>query len=165
MKIYKTKLDKVVKIVPTAYEDFRGFYLETYNKDIYYKAGIKLKFIQDDISRSYKNVLRGIHGDKKTWKLVSCILGTFYLIVVNNDPSSKQFRKWEKFTLSDQNKIQILIPPNFGNGHVVLTDQAIYSYKQTTNYDRKSQFTINWKDPLFKFSWPIEGPILSERDK
>ena len=99
-------------------------------------AGLKQNFIQDDISTSYSNVLRGIHGDSKTWKLVSCLKGSFYLVVVNNYSSSVEFGKWEGFTLSDVNRRQILIPPKFGNGHLVLSDSAIFHYKQTTDYDR-----------------------------
>ena len=111
-----------------------------------------------------KNVLRGIHGDSKTWKLVSCLYGKFYLIVVNNDKNSSQYRLWQSFEISDENRTQVLIPPNFGNAHLVLTDIAIFHYKQNTNYDRDGQFTIKWNDPSFNFKWPITNPILSGRD-
>ena len=86
---------------------------------------IEIDFLQDDISISHKNVLRGLHGDKKTSKFVSCLYGSFQLIVVNNDPASDQFKKWESFDLSSENRNQILIPPKFGNGHLVLSDFAI----------------------------------------
>lgn len=164
--IKDAKLDGVKIITPpTIFEDFRGSYTEIYNQRIYESEGIDQKFIQDDISTSYKHVLRGIHGDKKTWKLVTCLFGAFYLIVVNNDPNSKQFEQWESFTLSDKNRLQILIPPWFGNGHVVLTDVAIFHYKQTTEYERDSQFTITWDDPKFGFWWPVKTPIISMRDQ
>ena len=126
---------------------------------------IRINFIQDDISISYKNVLRGIHGDNTTYKLVSCLYGQFQLIVVNNNPVSRQFRKWQSFDMSIKNRFQILIPPKFGNGHLVLSNSAIFHYKQNTLYDPSSQFTIKWNDPLYKFKWKINDPILSVRDK
>ncbi len=165
MKVEATSLYGVKKIYPpTVFEDFRGKYVETYNQDLYIKAGINDKFIQDDISISRQNTLRGIHGDKKTTKLISCLHGEFYLIVVNNDPSSKEYKKWESFLLSDTNNYQILVPPNFGNGHLVLSKKAIFHYKQTTDYDRSGQFTILWNDPSYNFWWPNLNPIVSKRD-
>ena len=166
MNVQKTKLDGVLLIdPPTDFEDFRGEYVELYNRDIYHKAGITANFVQDDISISSRHVLRGIHGDASTCKLVSCIYGKFYLIVINNDKESPQYRQWQGFTLSDKRRRQILIPPKFGNGHVVLTEQAMFHYKQTSYYDRASQFTLTWNDPALKLWWPIKNPIVSERDE
>jgi len=165
MKFYSTKLKNVYLIKPYIYKDFRGSYTEIYNKNIFFKNSKKIKFIQDDISISKKNVLRGVHGDRKTWKLISCLYGKFYLVVVNNDKRSKDFKKWTSFILDDKNKYMVLVPPKFGNGHYVLSKQAIFYYKQNTLYNRKSQFTINWKDPDFKIRWPCKKPILSNRDK
>jgi dTDP-4-dehydrorhamnose 3,5-epimerase len=165
MKVEKTALAGVLKITPpTIFEDFRGKYVETYNKTLYNTHGIACEFIQDDISVSRKNVLRGIHGDRKTWKLISCLHGSFYLVVVNNDPESSQYKQWASFTLSAENHQQILVPPMYGNGHLVLTDSAIFHYKQNTEYDRSDQFTILWDDPEFKIWWPTGTPILSKRD-
>jgi dTDP-4-dehydrorhamnose 3,5-epimerase len=165
IEVTKTKLDGVLLIEPpTIFEDFRGSYVETYNEKLYNEAGINVKFIQDDISVSRENVLRGIHGDDVTWKLVSCLYGKFYLVVVNWDKDSPQFKQWESFELSDENRLQVLIPPKFGNGHVVLSETAIFHYKQNTYYDRARQFTIPWNDPELKIQWPITNPILSRRD-
>lgn len=161
-----TSLTGVKLIHPsTNFEDFRGSYVEVYNRELFLNAGINEDFIQDDISTSSKYVLRGIHGDQETAKLVSCLYGSFYLIVVNQDKDSPEFGKWESFTLSDKNRLQVLIPPKFGNGHLVLSDTAIFHYKQTTNYNRASQFTILWNDPKFNFWWPVKYPILSRRDE
>tara|TARA_B100001964_G_C14057947_1_gene520057 strand:+ start:291 stop:791 length:501 start_codon:yes stop_codon:yes gene_type:complete len=165
MKVEKTKLDGVLLITPsTVFEDFRGYYVETYNKEAFLKHGINVDFLEDDISTSRKKVLRGIHGDKETWKLVSCLYGSFYIIIVNNDSKSKQYKQWTSFTISDRNRLQILIPPKFGNGHLVLSDITIFHYKQSTNYNRLNQFTIKWNDPNYDFKWPIKNPILSKRD-
>jgi len=166
MEVSKTELDGVLLIKPpTNFEDFRGEYVEIYNRTLYDAAGISVEFIQDDISVSTHKVLRGIHGDGKTWKLVSCLYGKFYLVVVNNDPASAQYRKWTSFTLTDKNRSQILIPPKFGNGHLVLSEMCIFHYKQNTEYDRPSQFTILWNDPAYKIWWPVQDPILSRRDQ
>tara|TARA_Y100000996_G_scaffold103077_1_gene75253 strand:+ start:351 stop:866 length:516 start_codon:yes stop_codon:yes gene_type:complete len=165
-KVEKTKLSKVLKITPpTIFNDFRGSYIETYNELIYNQNGIKTKFIQDDISTSKQNVLRGIHGDNKTWKLVSCLYGSFYLVVVNWDKDSSEYQQWISFEMDASDPFQILIPPKFGNGHLVTSKEAIFHYKQSTLYDRDSQFTIHWNDPKLNIKWPIKSPILSKRDK
>ena len=166
METFPTTLDSVRLIKPpTVFEDFRGHYVETYNERLYREAGIDQHFIQDDISVSRRHVLRGIHGDGKTWKLISCLQGSFYMVVINNDPQSSQYRKWTSFTLSDSNRLQVLVPPKFGNGHVVMSEQAIFHYKQTTDYDRSGQFTLVWNDPSLNIWWPVQNPIVSERDQ
>lgn len=166
MEVHKTSLDGVLLIKPpTIFEDFRGTYVEIYNEKLFSEAGINIKFIQDDTSISSKYVLRGIHGDRETWKLISCLCGKFYLVVVNWNETSTEFGKWESFVLSDQNRLQVLVPPKFGNGHLVLSEQAIFHYKQTTCYNRASQFTLLWNDPKLNIWWPIKNPILSRRDE
>lgn len=160
-----TNLDGVFLIKPpTDFEDFRGEYIEIYNRRIYNEIGIDDEFIQDDISVSSYNVLRGIHGDQNTTKLISCLMGSFYLVVVNNDETSSQYRQWQAFTVSEKNRYQVYVPPKFGNGHWVSSEKAIFHYKQTTEYDRGGQFTINWRDPLFDIWWPCDKPLLSKRD-
>ena len=166
MKVETTSLNGVLLITPpTIFNDFRGCYVETYNARLYQEAGIRINFIQDDISVSARHVLRGLHGDAETWKLVSCLYGQLQLVVVNFERSSPQYLQWESFLLSDQNCLQVLIPPNFANGHLVLSDQAIFHYKQSAYYNRKAQFSLAWNDPQLKIIWQIKDPILSERDK
>ena len=166
MEIRDTDLKGVLLVEPpTLFEDFRGAYVETYNRRIYRECGIDVDFVQDDISVSHRNVLRGIHGDERTWKLISCLSGKFYLVVVNWDSTSPQYKQWQGFTLSEHNRLQVLIPPRFGNGHLVLSEHAIFHYKQSTDYDRSSQFTILWNDPELDIWWPCRDPILSRRDR
>ena len=165
MKVDKTKLDGVLLVKPEVFEDHRGEYVEIYNEDLYRKNGISIKFLQDDISVSTKHVLRGIHGDLETWKLISCLYGKFYLVVVNCDTGSKDFGKWQAFVLSDRNRHQILVPPKYGNGHLILSDKAIFHYKQSTYYDPTKQFTYKWDDPKLNIWWPVKNPILSQRDE
>lgn len=164
IKFEKTKLDGVLLIKAPVFEDFRGEYVELYNEEIY-KNLTNIKFVQDDISVSTRHVLRGIHGDDKTWKLISCLYGRFYLMVVNCDTDSKNFGKWQGFTLSDRNRYQVLVPPKFGNGHLILSDIAIFHYKQSTYYDPAGQFTYIWNDPKLKLWWPVRNPIISQRDE
>lgn len=165
IEVSKTQLDGVLLIKPSVFEDHRGEYVETYNEDLYRKNGIDVRFVQDDISVSSKNVLKGIHGDAETWKLVTCLYGKFYLVVVNCDVDSKDFGKWQHFVLSDVNRLQVLIPPKYGNAHLILTDTAIFHYKQSTYYDPSRQFTYKWDDPKLNIWWPIKNPIVSRRDE
>lgn len=165
IQVSKTELDGVLLIKPYVFEDHRGEFVETYNEELYRKSGIDVQFVQDDISVSSRNVLKGIHGDAETWKLVSCLYGKFYLVVVNCDVNSESFGKWQSFVLSDVNRLQVLIPPNYGNGHLVLSDKAIFHYKQSTYYDPAHQFTYKWDDPKFNIWWPVRNPILSQRDE
>jgi dTDP-4-dehydrorhamnose 3,5-epimerase len=165
LTVRKTALTGVLEIEPpTKFEDFRGEYVELYNEELYRAGGIDTDFIQDDISVSTRHVLRGLHGDQETAKLISCLHGRFYLVVVNNDPASPEYRKWASFTLSDRNRLQVFIPPKFANGHVVLSDWAMFHYKQNTTYNRAGQFTLLWNDPALDLWWPIQDPIVSRRD-
>ena len=165
MEVTKTKLDGVLLIKPDVFEDHRGEYVETYNEELYHKHGITVKFVQDDISMSTHHVLRGIHGDAETWKLISCHYGKFYLVVVNGNIESENFGKWQSFVLSDRNRHQVLVPPGYGNGHLVMSDRAIFHYKQNTYYNPQGQFTYLWNDPKLNIWWPVKNPILSQRDE
>jgi dTDP-4-dehydrorhamnose 3,5-epimerase len=165
IEVLNTELKDVRLIKPSIFADHRGEYVETYNEALYRQKGIDIKFVEDDISVSRKNVLRGIHGDNETWKLVSCLYGRFFLIVVNCQPDSPEFGRWQSFDLSDKNRWQVLVPPGHGNGHLVLSEVAIFHYKQSSYYDPKRQFTYRWDDPRLGIEWPVENPILSERDK
>jgi dTDP-4-dehydrorhamnose 3,5-epimerase len=165
LNVRRAKLDGVLIIEPpTIFEDFRGAWVELYNETMYREAGIEVTFVQDDISVSSKHVLRGIHGDAVTWKLLSCLHGKLYVVVVNCNTESTDFGRWESFCVSETNRLQILVPPNHGVAHLVMTDRAILHYKQSTYYNRAGQFTYAWDDPAFKIYWPVKDPILSKRD-
>ena len=164
MKVTQTTLPSVKLIELEHFEDFRGRYLESYNLALYSENGIDIGFVQDDFSISRQHVLRGIHGDNETWKLVSCVEGAFVLVVVNCDKESSHFGQWLRFDLSEHNGKQVLIPPKYGNAHLVITDRAIFHYKQSTYYNPEGQFTYRWNEPRFNIWWPIDNPILSHRD-
>lgn len=163
--IEKTDLPEVLVITPPAmHEDFRGTNTEIFNVGLYDESIGRIDWKIDSVSTSRKHVLRGVHGDSKTWKLISCLYGTIYLLVVDNRPSSPNYRQKVSFTISDKNRKQVLVPPGFGNGHLVMSHTAVFHYKWSEYYDRQAQFTIKWNDPDYEFWWPIKHPILSERD-
>jgi dTDP-4-dehydrorhamnose 3,5-epimerase len=163
MIIEDTELEGVKLIKPTVHEDYRGTNFESYNASEYYE--IPNQFVVDSISTSRKHVLRGIHGDHRTTKLISCLYGTIYFVVLDCRSGSKTFHQWQAFTLSDRNKHQVLVPPGFGNAHLVMSDECVFSYKLDQYYERSSQFTLRWNDDQFNIYWPIKHPILSERDR
>ena len=165
IRVTETDLHGVLTIKPSAFEDHRGEFVETYNRELYRQNGITMDFVQDDISVSAHNVLRGLHGDAETWKLVSCLSGKLYFVVVDCDGSSPDFGKWQSFVLSDRNRLQVLVPPKYGNGHLVLSDTAIFHYKQSAYYRPEAQFSYLWDDPRFDIWWPCRNPILSRRDE
>lgn len=164
MKVEKTTLTGVYLIKPDAHEDARGNFYETFNEKAYRDAGLTAKFVQDDISKSVKGVLKGMHGDPGTYKLVQCAFGAVHAVILNCDETSSDFGKWESFLLSDENKHQLYIPPMYGNGYYVLSDVAVYTYKQSTYYGEYKQFTYKWNDPRFDIIWPAEASVISERD-
>ena len=165
IKVTKTTLPEVLRIELPPFRDHRGIFNVLCRKEEYKKAGIPVEFVQENYSSSYKNVLRGLHGDSKTWKLVSCTRGSIYLVVLNYNPTSYSFGRWECFNLTERNGFQILIPPMHAIGHLVLSDGATFHYKESEYYtDGKNQFTVKWNDPEFNIVWPITNPILSSRD-
>lgn len=162
---FSETLPEVTIIQPDVFYDHRGEYVETWNKE-YYKAFGDIDFKQDDISTSVKHTLRGLHGDNETWKLVQCLYGSMVLAVVDMRKNSKTYLQHNTFTINDKNRIQVLVPPGFANGHLVMSDMGIFSYKQSTLYTgAETQFTVRWDDPKLNITWPINNPILSLRDK
>ena len=165
IKAERTGLEGVLKIQFDVFTDHRGHYIETYNKAKYRAMGIDTAFVQDNSSLSTHGVVRGIHGDSETWKLVSCLLGKIYLVVANCATESNDFGKWASFVLTESNGLQVLVPPKYGVAHLVLSDKAIFCYKQSTYYAPEKQFTYRYDDPRFGIWWPLKNPILSRRDE
>ena len=146
-----------------AFTDYRGD-LYTVWKD----GDFDLNFNHDKVSTSRKHVLRGIHGDNKSWKLVTCLYGEVYFVIVDNRESSDTFLQWESMMLTDRNRRQVLIPPGVGNGFLVMSHRSVFHYKWSYEgeyADVDQQFTIKWNDPIVGVDWPIDNPILSKRDK
>lgn len=164
IEVEKTALLGLLLVKPIIREDHRGFFCETYQLAAYLDKGIDVQFVRDAISTSTKNVLRGIHYDGKTWKLIQCLHGRIYFVVVDMRQESPTFLQWESFTLTDGDRLQVLVPPQFGNGHLVLSDQCIFHYKMSEYYDPAEEKILKWDDPRANIDWPIVNPILSVKD-
>lgn len=158
---------KGVKVIspPTIFEDYRGDYVEIYNRELYQAAGITTDFKQDDYATSRQHVLRGLHGDPLTEKLVKCVFGCLYLVVLQANEKCSDFMKWEGFTLSAMNRLQIFVPAFYAIGYLVMSDVGIFHYKQSAYYHETKQFTIKWNDARANIIWPMNNPILSLRDR
>jgi len=156
-------------IKPSVSCDLRGDIFTTYSKDSYSRfLPHSIEFVHDKFATSEHFVLRGLHGDNKTWKLVTCVYGEIFQVIVDNRPESKSYLKWFSIILNDKNKKQILVPPDFVNGYCVLSKSAVFHYKLAYSgeyYDINKQVTLKWNDPRIGIRWPIENPILQERDK
>lgn len=162
--VEKTSLDEVLLLTPSMFRDHRGTYVETYNIDDYLINGIDVRFVRDDISTSAKNVLRGIHYDEKTWKLIQCMFGRIFFVVADMRKDSRNYLKWISFILDDVSRQQVLVPPGFGNGHLVLSDSCIFHYKMSEYYDPANERGVKWDDPKLGILWPVNDPVLSEKD-
>ena len=164
-----------VKIVqPSIYHEYRGMITTTYHSDFYDKLlpandrNDGLKFNHDRYSKSKQNVLRGLHYDDKTWKLISCPHGKLYLVVLDLREKQPNYGKWESFIIGPETGTQVLIPPMFANGHYVMEDNSIFQYKLAypgEYYDDDKQGTVFWNDKRFNIDWQTDNPILSKRDK
>ena len=167
MKVIKTKLKDCVIIEPKIFGDSRGFFLETFHEKRYSDlAEVNLSFVQDNHSRSTKNVLRGLHFQKTKpqGKLVRVVNGEVFDVAVDIRQNSSTFGQWESVILSDKNKTQFWIPPGFAHGFLVLSDTADFEYKCTEYYDSSDEGSILWNDPDLNIDWPIDNPIISDKD-
>ncbi len=161
--------EDVIELIPDKFSDNRGDIWTSFNEEMLEDEMLLIpEFKHDKFSYSKKNVLRGIHGDNKTWKMISCIYGKIFQVIVDLREDSKSFKKWQSYELSFNEKKSIIIPPNFGNAFLVLSDFAIYHYKLAYDgpyFDANEQFSFSWDDPSINISWPTTNPILSSRDK
>lgn len=170
MKIIKTAIEDLIIIEPTFFGDDRGFFYESYNKkELKNEAGIDVDFVQDNHSRSSKDVLRGLHYQLQNpqAKLVRVTSGEVYDVAVDLRKSSKTFGKWVGVLLSEQNKRLFYIPEGFAHGFLVLSKSADFLYKTTSFYDPQSERCLAWNDADLRITWPLKGvvPLVSAKDK
>lgn len=152
--------------VPDVFADDRGFFKETYSTAKYRALGLMDDFVQDSVSFSAKNVIRGLHGDPAMSKLVQVLRGSIWDVIVDLRTSSPTYRKWEGFTLSEDNHRQLYIPAGFIHGFLAMTDDVVFTYKHGALYDPAREFSVRWDDPTIAIEWPLEGkPIVSARDR
>jgi dTDP-4-dehydrorhamnose 3,5-epimerase len=167
--ITKSKIIKGIWIIkPSIAEDSRGNIWTSFLKDeIENFLPDNHYFKHDKFSQSIQNVLRGIHGDEKSWKLVTCVYGDILQVVVDCRKESDTYGEYDSFEINQKNQISVLIPPRFGNAYYVRSKNAVYHYKlayEGDYIDADEQFSYKWNDPLFNIKWSAEEPILSERD-
>lgn len=146
------------------FSDNRGDLWTVWNRDTFKP---ELEFNHDKVAKSKKRVIRGLHGDNKSWKLITCLYGEIFLVVVDFRKESENFLETKTFILNDVNKRSVLVPPGFLNGHQVLSNDAVFYYKWAYDGeypDVNYQTSIKWDDPKLNIEWPLEDPILSKRD-
>jgi len=167
MNTIATALEGLLILQPKVFADERGFFLETYHSLRYRDAGIETSFVQDNLSFSKKNVLRGLHFQisQPQVKLVQVISGKIFDVAVDIRPGSATFGKWAGVVLSEANKHQLLVPEGFAHGFCVLSESARVAYKCSTYYNPEDEGGIRWSDPEIGIDWPITDPILSEKDR
>ena len=171
MKVLRTAIPDVLVLEPKVFGDERGFFLERYNKRAFLQAtGLDIEFVQDNHSRSSRNVLRGLHYqiEQPQGKLVSVLVGEVYDVAVDLRKSSPTFGKWVGFSLSAESRQIAWIPPGFAHGFLVVTDAAEVFYKTTDYYAPQHERTLLWNDPALKIDWPIEDgvePVLAQKDR
>jgi dTDP-4-dehydrorhamnose 3,5-epimerase len=167
MIIEQTKLDGVLLIKPTIYEDERGYFFESYRDDNFKNIGLSGKFSQDNQTKSKKGILRGLHYQLNypQGKLVRVSLGEVYDVAVDIRLNSPTFGQYYGTLLSDNNHFQMYVPPGFAHGYIVRSEIAIFQYKCTEIYHPEDEYGIRWNDPQVSIDWDITNPIICDRDK
>jgi dTDP-4-dehydrorhamnose 3,5-epimerase len=160
-----TELDDVVLIEPEVHGDERGFFVETFRESEMADLGIDVHFVQDNHSRSQGGVLRGLHMQRGQAKLVRCPRGRIFDVAVDLRPDSPTFSRWEGHELDGERHRQLFVPPGFGHGFCVLSDEADVLYRVSTYYDPDLESGLAWDDPEIGIDWPISDPVLSDRDR
>jgi dTDP-4-dehydrorhamnose 3,5-epimerase len=167
MEVKKTGIEGLLLLCPKVFKDERGYFFEAFNDSVYKEAGLTYNFVQDNISKSRKNSIRGLHfqtGEMAQGKLCQVILGKVLDVAVDIRIDSPTFGKHFSVELSDENHYQIWMSPGFAHGFSVLSDEAIFSYKCTQLYSKQHESAIIYSDPDLKIDWKTAEPIVSEKD-
>jgi dTDP-4-dehydrorhamnose 3,5-epimerase len=169
VKVTRTDIPDVLVLEPRVYQDARGFFLESYNRRTFKEATeLKAEFVQDNISFSVRNVLRGLHYQirQPQGKLIAVMAGEIFDVAVDLRRSSPTFGKWVGVTITGGGHRMLWIPEGFAHGYLVLSEHAIVLYKTTDFYAPEHERTILWSDPTLAIRWPLEGePIVSDKDR
>jgi dTDP-4-dehydrorhamnose 3,5-epimerase len=166
LRVIDTRFSDAKLLEPDVFGDERGFFKETYSRDKYVRAGVTDTFVQDNVSRSGRNVLRGMHYDMRVAKLVQCLAGAIFDVIVDAREDSPTYLQWEGYELTQDNHRQIYVPRGFAHGFLTLSDGVIASYKQTEHFDPKHERGLAWDDPAIGIAWPLgDPPIISTKDQ
>ena len=166
MNISKTPLANVLVIEPNRYQDSRGYFSETWNKKRYAEAGVPADFVQDNFSVSQRGVLRGLHFQYPypQNKLVQVLRGSVFDVAVDLRKQSPTFGKWWGTELTEENGRQLFVPVGFAHGFLVLRENSVFVYKCSEFYHPEAERSLLWNDPEIGIEWPMEHPVLSEKD-
>lgn len=166
IRTLETTLQDSRVFIPDVFEDDRGFFKETYSRNKYQALGLMDEFVQDSVSFSAKNTIRGLHGDPQMSKLVQVLRGRVYDVIVDMRKDSPTFGKWQGFYLSEHNHVQVYVPKGFVNGFLALTDDVVFNYKHGAHHDASREFAVLWNDPDLAIAWPVVGePRVSLKDQ
>lgn len=159
-------LPDLILVQPPVFSDDRGRFRELYREDRYAAAGIDAHFVQDNFSVSHRHVLRGLHlqHPRGQGKLVTVLAGAVFDVAVDVRRGSPTFGRWAGVTLDAESGQQLWVPPGFAHGFVVLSDEALFSYKCTDLYSSADELSVRWDDPAIDIDWPVSAPILSDKD-
>jgi dTDP-4-dehydrorhamnose 3,5-epimerase len=167
-KFTSLAIPDIILVEPKVFPDERGYFLESFKSSDFKKANLPTHFVQDNFSFSRKDVIRGLHYQKKPkaqGKLVSVLKGGVWDVAVDIRRESPTFLKWVAAELNDRNHVMLYIPPGFAHGFISLTEDVHLLYKCTNEYDLQSDAGIRWNDPDIAISWPIDNPIVSKKDQ
>jgi dTDP-4-dehydrorhamnose 3,5-epimerase len=166
MQFRPTVLPEVIVVEPDVFRDPRGFFLETYHARKYREGGILATFVQDNLSRSVRGTLRGLHAQaaRPQGKLIRVVEGEIFDVAVDIRRGSPRFGRWAGVALSGENFRQCYVPPGFAHGFCVISEIAVVEYKCTDFYDPSDEIGLCWDDPALAISWPMPGPVLSAKD-
>lgn len=167
MKFEPTALPEVILVEPDVHRDGRGYFLETFQERKYAEGGIRERFVQDNQSRSTRGTLRGLHAqlEPAQGKLVRAISGEIFDVAVDLRRGAPTYGCWAGHRLSGESFLQLWIPPGFAHGFCVLSETAEVEYKCTAFWAPEGEIAVAWDDPAIGVEWPLEAPVLSERDR
>ena len=168
MEIKCTEIPGLLIIQPKIFYDARGYFFESYNADKFANAGIDVRFVQDNESKSMKGVLRGLHFQKPPFaqgKLVRVMKGAVLDVAVDLRKGSSTYGKWASIQLSESNKFMYWIPAGMAHGFLTLEDNTVFFYKCTNVYNKESEGSIRWNDPDLGIDWGYDNPLLSAKDQ
>jgi dTDP-4-dehydrorhamnose 3,5-epimerase len=166
IQVTATKFAEAKVFVPDVFRDERGFFKETYSSAKYRALGVSDDFVQDSVSFSSKNVLRGLHYDRRMSKLVQVLRGRIFDAIADLREDSPTYLQWQGFDLSEEDHRQLYVPAGFAHGFLALSDDVVFSYKHGAAYDPAFERSVRWDDPTLAIAWPLAGdPLLSEKDR
>ena len=166
IRVADTNIADARVFYPDVFEDDRGFFKEVYSRDKYRELGLLDDFVQDSVSFSTRNVIRGLHGDPEMSKFVQVLRGKVFDVVVDFRRSSPTFKRWQGFYLSEDNHAQLYVPKGCLHGFMALSDEVVFNYKHGAHHSAQRELAVLWNDPALAIAWPLVGePRVSAKDR